>query len=88
MRVNEDYDDSEYDLNFIQLEFQYGNDMFQTTTNVYIQFRMNAQEVAMWYMVQATRDFTKEIEDHFTEVQTFGYGNIEQQENLKTIIRV
>ena len=32
IRVSEDYDDSEYDLNFILQEFQYGNDMFQTTT--------------------------------------------------------
>ena len=34
MRVSEDYDDSEYDLNFTLQGFQYGNDMFQTTTNI------------------------------------------------------
>ena len=33
MRVSEDYDDSEYDLNFILQEFQYGKDVLQTTTN-------------------------------------------------------
>ena len=33
MRVSEDYDDSEYDLYLILQEFQYGKDVFQTTTD-------------------------------------------------------
>lgn len=33
MRVSEDYDDSEYDISLYLARFQYGNNVFQTTTN-------------------------------------------------------
>ena len=37
MRVSEDYDDSEYDLNFILQEFQYGKKVSKALNNSKVQ---------------------------------------------------